>query len=74
MFFSQPGEGILAACSDIHSGIRKIQMKTPTVGHLYVVCLNENIRTINHLIELNSIEADEIIRRLNHATNSLSKK
>ncbi|UJR35637.1 hypothetical protein I4U23_028387 [Adineta vaga] len=63
--YSQIGEGILPATNDIYRGIRRAQIQIPTTGHLYVACLNENTKEINHLIVINRFEADDIIQRLN---------
>lgn len=48
-----------------------MQIKIPTIGHVYVVCLKEHTKEITHLIEINRFEADDIIKRL---TNSSIKK
>ncbi|CAF0865733.1 unnamed protein product [Adineta steineri] len=63
--YSQLGEGIVSATNDIYRGIRKAQVQIPTIGHLYVACLNENTKEITYLIAVNRFEADDIVRRLN---------
>ena len=68
------GEGIVPATNDIHRGIRRAQIPIPTVGHLYAACLNENTKEINHLIELNRFEADDILRRLSLVSNGNTKQ
>ncbi|CAF0866933.1 unnamed protein product [Adineta ricciae] len=72
--YSQLGEGIVPATNDIHRGIRRVQIPIPTVDHLYAACLNENTKEINHLIELNRFEADDILQRLSLLSNGNTKQ
>jgi hypothetical protein len=64
----------MPAANDIHRGIRKAQVKIPTKGNLYVVCLNGSTKEISHLISVNLFEADDIIRRLNITPTNVNIK
>ncbi|CAF0724400.1 unnamed protein product [Didymodactylos carnosus] len=63
--YHQLGEGIMPALEDLKRGstlLKKQEVKVPTVGKIYVVCLFEDIKHVDQLIEISQRDADEIIK------------